>query len=163
MGQGLCLRKKLWSTVGRQKLESLTLDPWASRRRRKLLELLDQLDALIEELDRAVISEAESRPAAVCLMQQPGVWPVTALAFELTVGPVSRFANSKKLVSYLGLNPSQERQGRSEASSDQNPGEPSVASTVFDERPASRGALDSALGSQRQGCTWSCQKNYEKV
>src|SRR2546429_299525 len=33
MGQGLCLRKKLWTTVGRQKLESLTLDPWASRRR----------------------------------------------------------------------------------------------------------------------------------
>jgi len=42
MGQGLCLRKKLWTTVGRQKLESLTLDPWASRRRRELLELLDQ-------------------------------------------------------------------------------------------------------------------------
>ena len=95
MGQGLCLRKKLWTTVGRQKLESLTRDPWASRRRRELLELLDQLNPSIQELDRAVISEAESRPAAVCLMQQPGVGPVTALAFVLTVGPVSRFSNSK--------------------------------------------------------------------
>src|SRR5215472_14696368 len=65
MGQGLCIRKKLWTTVGRQKLESLTLDPWASRRRRELLELLDHLDPSIEELNRAVISEAESRPAAV--------------------------------------------------------------------------------------------------
>jgi transposase len=110
LGQGLCLRKKLWTTVGRQKLESLTLDPWASRRRRDLLELLDQLDPSIEELDRAVI-EAESRPPAVCLMQQPGVGPVTALAFALTIGPVSRFANSKKLVSYLGLNPSEESSG----------------------------------------------------
>jgi transposase len=108
MGQGLCLRKKLWTTVGRQKLGSLQLDPWASRRRRELLELLDQLDPSIQELDRAVISEAESRPAAVCLMQQAGVGPVTALSFVLTVGPVSRFANSKKLVSYLGLNPSEE-------------------------------------------------------
>src|SRR5215469_5911387 len=44
MGQGLCLRKKLWTTVGRQQLESLALDPWASRRRRELLELLDRLD-----------------------------------------------------------------------------------------------------------------------
>src|SRR5262250_1373727 len=43
MGQGLCQRQKLWTTVGRQKLESLNLDPWASRRRRELLELLDQL------------------------------------------------------------------------------------------------------------------------
>ncbi len=34
---------------------------------------------------------------AVCLMQQVGVGPVTALAFVLTVGPVSRFPNSKKL------------------------------------------------------------------
>lgn len=108
MGQGLCLRKKLWTSVGRQKFESLTLDPWASFRRRELLQLLDQLDPWIEELDRAVISEAESRPTAVCLMQQPGVGPVTSLAFVLTVGPVSRFANSKKLVSYLGLNPSEE-------------------------------------------------------
>src|SRR5438309_2744676 len=91
----LCLGKKLWTTVGRQKLESLSLDPWASRRRRELLELLDQLDPSIEELDRAVISEAENRSAAVCLMQQAGVGPVTALAFVLTIGPVSRFANSK--------------------------------------------------------------------
>jgi transposase len=36
---------------------------------------------------------------------------VTALAFALTVGPVSRFRNSKKLVSYLGLNPSEESSG----------------------------------------------------
>ena len=36
---------------------------------------------------------------------------VTALAFVLTIGPVSRFANSKKLVSYLGLNPSEESTG----------------------------------------------------
>ncbi len=111
MGQGLCQGQKLWTTVGRRKLESLTLDPWASRRRRELLELLDQLDPWIEELDRAVITEAESRPEAVRLMQQPGVGPVTALAFVLTVGPVSRFRNSKKLVSYLGLNPSEESSG----------------------------------------------------
>ena len=34
MGQGLCRKKKLWTTRGRQELESLPLDPWASRRRR---------------------------------------------------------------------------------------------------------------------------------
>src|SRR2546427_725230 len=44
-------------------------------------------------------------------MQQAGVGPVTALAFVLTVGPVSRFASSKKVVSYLGLNPSEESSG----------------------------------------------------
>jgi transposase len=82
--------------VARQNLESLPLDPRANPRRRELLKLLDQVDPSIEELDRAVISEAESRTAAVCLMQQAGVGPVTALAFVSTVGRVSRFANSIK-------------------------------------------------------------------
>lgn len=38
-------------------------------------------------------------------MQQPGVGPVTALAFVLTLGPVERFRRSKQVVSYLGLSP----------------------------------------------------------
>jgi transposase len=108
IGQGLCRKKKLWTKVGRKELEGLVLDPWASRRRQELLLLLDQLDPWIAKLDEAVIQAAESRPEAVCLLQQAGVGPVTALAFVLTIGPVSRFANSKKLVSYLGLNPSED-------------------------------------------------------
>ncbi len=108
MSQGLCRKKKLWTTVGRKELEALALDPWASRRRRELLQLLDQLDPWIDELDRAVIQEAESRPAVVRLMKHPGVGPVTALAFVLTIGPVERFRKSKQVVSYLGLNPSEE-------------------------------------------------------
>jgi transposase len=97
MGQGLCRRKKLWARVGRKELEGLALDPWATRRREDLLQLLDQLDPWIDKLDKAVIQVAESRPPAVCLMKQAGVGPVTALAFVLTIGPVSRFANSKRL------------------------------------------------------------------
>jgi len=73
--------------------------------------LLDQFDPWIDKLDKAVMQAAENRPFAVCLMQQAGVGPVTALAFVLTIGPVNRFANSKKLVSYLGLNPSEESSG----------------------------------------------------
>ena len=56
-------------------------------------------------------AEAERRPEAVRLMQQKGVGPVTALAFVLTLGPVERFANSRKVVSYLGLNPSEDSTG----------------------------------------------------
>jgi transposase len=107
MGQGLCRRKKLWARVGRQELENLVLDPWSSRRRTDLLQLLDQLDPWIEELDQAVLQEAAGRPQAAGWMKQAGVGPVTALAFVLTIGPVSRFPSSKNRVSYLGLNPSE--------------------------------------------------------
>ena len=111
MGEGICRRKKLWTKVGRKELEGLALGPWTSRRREDLLGMLDRLHAGIEELDQAVRKEAESRPEAMLLMQQPGVGPVTALAFVLTIGSVNRFRKSKQVVSYLGLNPRESSSG----------------------------------------------------
>jgi transposase len=111
MSQGVCRKKKLFTAKGREELEKLSLGPWASRRRRELLAMLDQLDPAIEELDRAVQREAESRGDAVGLMTHPGVGPVTALAFVLTLGPVARFQRSKQVVSYLGLNPMEHSSG----------------------------------------------------
>ncbi len=111
MSQGPCRKKKLWTIPGRRELEALGLDRWAGERRRDLLALLDSLDARIEPLNRKVSEEVERRPEAVRLMQQPGVGPVTALAFLLTLGPVERFRRSKQLVSYLGLNPRERSSG----------------------------------------------------
>jgi transposase len=111
MSQGVCRKRKLWSERGLAELKGLSLDPWASRRRQELLELLHRLEPRIEELDQAVEEEAKKRPEAVLLMGQKGVGPVTALAFVLTLGPVERFPNSRKVVSYLGLNPSEDSSG----------------------------------------------------
>ncbi len=111
MSQGVCRKRKLWSGRGRQELEALRLGPWASRRRQALLELLDRLEPRIQELDAAVEAEAERRADVVRLMKQKGVGPVTALAFVLTLGPVERFPNSRKVVSYLGLNPREHSSG----------------------------------------------------
>jgi transposase len=111
MSQGVCRKRKLWTARGRAELQSLALLPWASQRRQALLELLDQFDGAIAELDRAVAAEAQQRDAAVRLMTHPGVGPVVGLAFALTLGPVERFANSRKLVSYLGLNPREHSSG----------------------------------------------------
>jgi transposase len=72
MGQGVYRKRKLWAAKGRTELEALALDPWASRRRRELLEILDQLDPSLAELDRAVAKEAEQQPAVRGLMEQPG-------------------------------------------------------------------------------------------
>jgi transposase len=41
MNEGRRWKSKLWSEQGRAELEKLALAPWASRRRRELLELLD--------------------------------------------------------------------------------------------------------------------------
>ena len=111
MGQGLCRKKKLFTKQGRSELQALNLGPWASRRREELLKLLDQLEPSIAELDRAVFQQASRREDAVRLMTHPGIGPVNALAFVLTIGPVSRFRRSKQVVSYLGLNPSEHSSG----------------------------------------------------
>jgi len=111
MSQGLCRKKKLFTKKGRMELAHLTLAPWASRRREEILRLLDQLEVPIEELDRAVLEEAKHRKDAALLMTHPGIGPVTSLAFVLTIGPITRFACSKKISSYLGLNPSEYSSG----------------------------------------------------
>jgi transposase len=111
MSQGICRKKKLFTAQGREELEKLPLGPWASRRRQELLGMLDQLNPVIDELDRAVQQEAERRGDAVRLMTHPGVGPVTALAYVLTLGPVARFQRSKQVVSYLGLNPKERSSG----------------------------------------------------
>jgi transposase len=111
MSQGLCRKQKLFSKKGRGELTSLTLGPWASRRREELLKLLDQLNPAIAELDCAVSEQAKRREDAVLLMTHPGIGPVTSLAFVLAIGPIARFPRSKKIASYLGLNPSEESSG----------------------------------------------------
>jgi transposase len=84
------------------------LAPWASRRRKELLELLDQLDPKIAELTRAVEQEAQKRPEVMRLMTHPGVGPITGLTYVLVIGTPDRFPCSKKIGSYTGLIPSED-------------------------------------------------------
>jgi len=111
LNQGVQRKWKLWSAAGRKELQALAMLPWAARRREELLVLLDQLEASIGELDRTVAEEANTRAAARRLMTHPGVGPVTALAFVLTLGPPSRFARGKQVASYFGLIPSEASSG----------------------------------------------------
>ena len=111
MSQGWCRKRMLWSSKGRAELESWALLPWAARRRKELLEGLDRLDEQVRELDRAVEEAGRERTEAARLRTHPGVGMVGALAFVLTVGPIERFPNSRKRVSYLGLNPREHPSG----------------------------------------------------
>jgi transposase len=108
MNEGQRRKKKLWSEVGRAQLEKLPLAPWASRRRKDLLELLDRMNPIIEELTRAVEQEARKRPEVQRLVTHPGVEPITALAFVLIIGTPQRFPCGKQIGSYVGLIPEED-------------------------------------------------------
>ena len=105
MNQGVLKKNRLWSKAGQKVLCELPLAPWASRRREDLLKLMSELDGKISLLDQAVEEAARKDEKARLLMTQPGVGPITSLAFVLTIGDVSRFPRGKQVASYLGLIP----------------------------------------------------------
>ena len=105
LNQGLRRGSGLWSQRGQRELAQLQLGRFSSEMRQGLMNLTKTLDERIEVLNHQVAEQAEQRPGARYLMQQPGVGPMTALGFVLTIGPVTRFRRSKQVVSYLGLNP----------------------------------------------------------
>jgi len=105
LNQGVQKKSRLWSRAGLEVLRALRLAPWASQRREDLLGLLRSLQEQITPLDRAVAEAAQHNANARLLMTQPGVGPITALAFVLTIGDVGRFPRGKQVASYLGLIP----------------------------------------------------------
>src|SRR6266403_2912110 len=69
LNEGLRCKKKLWREAGREQLEAFQLAPWASQRRRDLLEMLDHMNPTIAKLTQAIEEEVKRYPAA----QPPGM------------------------------------------------------------------------------------------
>jgi transposase len=111
LNEGLRAKKRLWGEAGREQLESFKLAPWASQRRRDLLELLDQLNPRIGKLTQAIDREVENSPVARRLQTHPGVGALTALAFVLIIGKADRFRCGKQIAAYLGLVPLEKSSG----------------------------------------------------
>jgi transposase len=105
LNRGVQMKAKLWSQAGQKALRELPLAGWAAQRRKDLLSLLASLNEQIGQLDQATEKAAEEDPQARLLMTHPGVGPITALAFVLTLGDVKRFKRGKQVASYLGLVP----------------------------------------------------------
>jgi len=111
LNEGLRSKKRLWREAGREQLEGFRLAPWASHRRRDLLELLDRMNPTIAKLTQAIDVEVEKCPAARRLKTHPGVGSLTALAFVLIIGKADRFQCGKQIASYLGLVPLEKSSG----------------------------------------------------
>ncbi len=112
LNRGMQKQRSLWTAGGMAGLKNLPLEGWSLRRREDLLKLLAELDQQVRGLDEAVgQAAAEEHGQARLLMTQPGVGPVTALAFVLTIGDVGRFAHSGQVASYVGLIPREHSSG----------------------------------------------------
>lgn len=111
LNQGMQKKRHLWSVRGRADFKKLSLTRWAAQRREDLLAVLGLVESQVEKLDRAVEEVAAGDRQAQLLMTHPGVGPITALAFVVTMGDVRRFPRGKQVASYLGLIPAERSSG----------------------------------------------------
>lgn len=79
--------------------------------------LVDQITALsvqIRRLDQAIENLAERYPEIRILRTAPGVGPVVAAAYVLTLDRVDTVAHSRSIGAFLGLRPKQSQSGESD-------------------------------------------------
>jgi transposase len=97
----------------------LALKDWSPRQKLLLTEMHGSLISTRERrqrLRRMMALEIEEQPGFLRLYKLAGLNLVTTYALIAIIGDINRFASSKKLVSYLGLNPSVEQSGQFEGS-----------------------------------------------
>ena len=75
MNEGQRRKKKLWSEQGRAQLEKLALAPWASRRRKALLELLDRMNPPNSRVNRSRRAGSEETVRSAAAHDPPGRRP----------------------------------------------------------------------------------------
>jgi transposase len=74
-------------------------------RRDHLFRQYDALRSQIDELDRWLEAKAKENEQVRLLMTQQGVGYLTALSMVHTIGDVHRFATTRKVTAYVGLDP----------------------------------------------------------
>ena len=80
-------------------------------RRDHLFRLLEGFDKQIAELDGWLKAKAETDEQVRLLLTQPGVGYLSALALVHTVGDIHRFASTRQITAYLGLDPLERSSG----------------------------------------------------
>lgn len=76
-----------------------------------LLATLEQHTTTIRTYDRRIEEQVATNPDAQRLTQVPGVGPLIALAFVLTIEEAGRFENSRTVGAFIGLAPRRDQSG----------------------------------------------------
>jgi transposase len=149
--------------AGQKAFSELPLDGWAACRREDLQRLRSVLDSQIGKLDGAAQRAAEDNEQARLLMTQPGVGPITSLAFVLTLGDVARFKRGKQVASYLGLIPREHSSGGKQRLGGISKQGNRFARTLLVEAAQTANRLDEGFRKQYQHRCHSKPKGVAKV
>ena len=104
---------RLFGKAGRNWLKSLCLPQQFQVSLEKYLQLVEYLDSLVNEADKAIEATVSDNEQAKLLTSIPGISYVSALTIIAEIGDINRFSRAKKLMSYAGLVPSTYSSGES--------------------------------------------------
>lgn len=101
---GIChCYSDLFGKAGREFLKNLTLDIMRKETLTKHIDAIIYIDEQIHQMEKLIKGEIKDNPIANLLMTIPGIGPFLAFLLAIEIGPITRFASFKKLVSYSGL------------------------------------------------------------
>ena len=102
---GLAKGPHLFTKAGRQELCSTQMSPAMQWQREQWLQLLESLNERVLETGLWLQQQSQADQRISRLRTHPGVGLLTALCLVHSLEPVSRFANSRKVTAYAGLDP----------------------------------------------------------
>jgi transposase len=109
-----CPVTDLFGVAGRELLASLELpEPWRGNIAASL-ELIDSLEAQVEETNAKLRSSGADHPYVAKLLTVPGIGWVLAFTIAAEIGDISRFPTPTKLTGYTGLCPRVVQSGESD-------------------------------------------------
>ncbi|MCA1602178.1 MAG: IS110 family transposase [Acidobacteria bacterium] len=103
IGAGLSLQAKLATAQGRARLQQLRLSPTLTTQRDEWLALCDELSERILTVERWLKGQAKTDDRVRRVQTHAGVGLLTSLCLVHTLGDVSRFASTRKVTAYVGL------------------------------------------------------------
>lgn len=105
LGAGTSLKGKLRTKAGKARLNEIELSPALSQQRQEWLDLIAELNRRIMRVEEELSRLAMADQRCERLRSHPGIGLLTSLALVHTLCPVSRFANSRKVTAFVGLDP----------------------------------------------------------
>ncbi len=102
---GLAKGPHLFTKAGLQELQSAAMTPAMQWQRKQWLQLLESLNERLLETMLWLKQQSQADQRISRLRTHPGVGLLTALCLVHSLEPVSRFANSRKVTAYAGLDP----------------------------------------------------------
>jgi transposase len=105
MGAGLSLQTQLSTSKGRERLQALPLSSALAHQREAWLQLLERVREQIQNVEHWLKQQASGNTRVARLRTHPGVGLLTALCLVHTLGEAKRFATTRKVVAYAGLEP----------------------------------------------------------